>query len=54
MELVKFNSSSNWKATGTEGDGETEFDEIDLANEPDWAGFDEAGDCAVGVYDFKT
>ena len=54
LELIKFESSANWKATGTEGDGETEFDDIDLANEPDWAGFDEDGDCAVGIYDFKS
>ena len=32
------------------------FDEIDLANEPDWAGYDEDvnADCAVGVYEFKS
>ena len=42
------------KANGTENDGDTFFDDIDLATEPDWAGFDEGGDCAVGVYEFKS
>ena len=42
------------KATGTENDGDTEFDDIDLANDTDWAGYDERGDCPVGVYEFKT
>ena len=54
VELVKFCSSSVWKAVGTEGSGETVFDDIDLSADPDWAGFDEEGDCAVGVYDLQT
>ena len=54
LEITAFIAGADMKATGTQADGETEFDGIDLANEPDWAGFDEEGDCSVGVYDFKT
>ena len=54
IELVQFVAGNQMKATGTENDGDTEFDDIDLANEPDWAGYDEGGDCAVGVYEFKS
>ena len=54
LEIVAFVAGNQMKATGTQGDGDTEFDDIDLANEPDWAGFDEGGDCAVGVYQFKS
>ena len=41
------------KADGVEPSDEV-FDDIDLGNEEDWAGFDEAGDCAVGVYERKV
>ena len=54
IELVEFIPGNEMKAHGTENDGDTEFDDIDLATETDWAGYDEGGDCAVGVYEFKS
>ena len=56
MELESFVPEGFFKARGTGGDGETVFDEIDLGNEPDWAGYDEDvnADCCVGVYEFKS
>ena len=54
IELVSFVPRSNMRARGTMGDAESIFDDIDLNDEPDWAGFDEDGDCAVGVYEFKS
>ena len=42
------------KARGTGGDGDTVFDDIDLANEPDWAGYDEGADEAVSVMEFQS
>ena len=41
------------KADGVDGSDYQE-DEIDLGNEEDWAGYDEYGDCATGVYEMKT
>ena len=41
------------KADGIDASDEV-FDDIDLTVEEDWAGFDEQGDCAVGVYEMKT
>ena len=54
LEILEFVAGNQMKANGTENDGDTEFDDIDLANEPDWAGYDEKGDCSVGVYEFKS
>ena len=54
IEITEFVAGNEMKAQGSENDGDTIFDEIDLANEPDWAGYDEKGDCAVGVYEFKS
>ena len=54
IEILEFVAGNQMKANGTENDGDTEFDDIDLANEPDWAGYDEKGDCSVGVYEFKS
>ena len=41
------------KADGVDG-SDSVFDDIDLGNEEDWAGYDEDKDCAVGVYEMKT
>ena len=30
------------------------FDDIDLSGEPDWVGYDEKANRAVGVYEFKS
>ena len=54
VELAEFKSSQCWKASGTEGDADTEFDDIDLQTEQDWASYDESADCAVGAYDFQS
>ena len=54
LELVQFVPVTNWKAKGTQGDGDTEFDDIDLSGDPDWAGYDEGADASVGVYEFKS
>ncbi len=54
IEILDFVPSNNFKARGDQGDGETVFDDIDLSEDPDWAGFDEDADCAVGVYEFKS
>ena len=53
IEIIEFVPGNQFKAESTENDGDTHFDDIDLTTEPDWAGYDEKGDCAVGVYDFK-
>ncbi len=52
MEVTEF-SCGIMKADGVEPSDEV-FDDIDLGNEEDWAGFDETGDCAVGVYERKV
>ncbi len=36
------------------GDGDTEFEDIDLGNEPDWAGYDERAEDSVGIYELKS
>ena len=55
IEIAEFIPTTLFKAQGTGGDGETIFDDIDLGGEDhDWAGYDEGGDCAVGVYEFKS
>ncbi|TNV75311.1 hypothetical protein FGO68_gene5806 [Halteria grandinella] len=52
VELVDFKAGNGWLAFGTASE-DTEFGEIDLS-EGDWAGYDEAGDASVGVYEFKS
>ena len=47
-------AGNEFKARGNQGDGDEVFEEIDLANEPDWAGYDESADCSVSIMDFKT
>ena len=54
IEITRFVPGNQMKAEGTGGDGDSFFDDIDLSTEPDWAGYDESADCAVGVYDFKS
>ena len=54
IELIEFVPGNAFKAQGSEGDQDTMFDEIDLSQEPDWAGYDEENDCSVGVYEFKS
>ena len=54
IEIVEFVPKSHFHATGTEGDCDSEFHDIDLGNEPDWAGYDEQYEATVGVYELKT
>ena len=52
IELVEF-IAGVMKADGI-GGSEQVFDDIDLANEPDWGGYDEDTEQPVGVYEMKT
>eukprot|EP00352_Strombidinopsis_acuminata_P003098 CAMPEP_0176383982 /NCGR_PEP_ID=MMETSP0126-20121128/33945_1 /TAXON_ID=141414 ORGANISM="Strombidinopsis acuminatum, Strain SPMC142" /NCGR_SAMPLE_ID=MMETSP0126 /ASSEMBLY_ACC=CAM_ASM_000229 /LENGTH=108 /DNA_ID=CAMNT_0017749389 /DNA_START=164 /DNA_END=490 /DNA_ORIENTATION=+ len=51
IEPIEFLPSNGFACKGK--DTETEFDEVDLTDQ-DWAEFDEEGDCAVGIYEFKS
>ena len=53
IEITEFVAGNQMKAQGTQGDADTELDEIDLVTETDWAGYDEGAEVTVGVYDFK-
>ena len=50
--MTHFNAGT-MKADGVDG-SDSKWDDIDLGNEPDWAGYDEDKECAVGAYDIKT
>ena len=52
IEVIAF-SPGTMKADGVNGSDYLEED-IDLGNEEDWAGYDEEGDCATGVYEMKS
>ena len=54
IEILDFVPTNLFKARGSQGDQDTTFDDIDLSQDPDWAGYDEDADCAVGVYEFKS
>ena len=52
--MTEFVPATFFKARGTNGDGDTIFDDIDLSGDPDWAGYDDGAEDAVGVYEFKS
>ena len=51
VEIIEFVPLGNFKGKCAVNDNE--IDEIVLSDK-DWAGYDEDGDCVLGVYDFKS
>ena len=42
------------KCRGSNGDGDTEFDDVDVTDGDEWASYDADADCTVGVWEFKS